>query len=84
MMNLALKPSLPPPRLTNGAQSRQIDAVLSFIVSGAAAIDAITNRGRSPRIEIIPPFSVMPSTTSPCPYIRTVGADELSRYSATR
>src|SRR5258708_38841505 len=44
-------------RFTNGAKGRQIDAVLSFIVGGAAAVDAIANRCRPPRLQIIPPFS---------------------------
>ena len=71
-------------RLAHRAQRRQIDAVLALVVGGAAAIDAVAaivvRHGSRPSRH----SPTMPSTTSPWPYISTVGADGLSRYSASR
>src|SRR4051812_50220208 len=44
-------------RLANGAKRRQIDAVLSFVVGGAAAIDTVVGGCCPPRGPIIPPLS---------------------------
>ena len=43
--------------LANGAKRRQIDAVLSFVVGGAAAVDTIVDGCRPPRVQIVPPLS---------------------------
>ena len=43
--------------LAHGAQCREIDAVLPFIVGRAAAIDAVAFGRDRPRIEIVAPFA---------------------------
>ena len=68
----------------HGAQGGQDDAVLSFIVGGATSVNPVVDLGCPPWIEIVAPLTLIPSTTSPCPYIRTVGAEEFSQVSASR
>ena len=43
--------------LAHGAQCREVDAVLAFIVGRAAAIDAVAFGRGLPRIEIVAPFA---------------------------
>src|SRR5258705_10191231 len=43
--------------LAHGPKRRQVDAVLPFIVGGAAAVNTIVARRGPPRIQIIAPFS---------------------------
>src|ERR1700730_14947854 len=44
-------------RLAHGPERCQIDAVLPLVVGGAAAVDAVIDRGRPPRIQVVTPFS---------------------------
>ena len=44
-------------RLAHRAQRGKIDAVLALVVGGAAAIDAVADRGRRPGIETAAPFA---------------------------
>jgi hypothetical protein len=45
-------------RIANGAQGRQIDAMLALVVGRAAAVDTIADRCRLPRIEAVSPFAL--------------------------
>ena len=54
---LGIEAELAAAGLADGTQRRHIDAVLSLVVGGAAAIDAIAFGRGLPRIEIVAPFA---------------------------
>ena len=62
-------------RLAHRAQRRQVDAVLALVVGGAAAVDAVAVVVVRHGSRLSRHSPAMPSTTSPWPYISTVGTE---------
>ncbi len=54
---LGIEAELAAARLADGAQRRHVDAVLTLVVGGAPAIDAIAFGRGLPRIKIVAPFA---------------------------
>ena len=72
-------------RLAHRRQRRHVDAVLALVVGGAAAIDAIADHRRPPRIEIVAPFPDHAVDDVAMPVHQNGRRPtRLSRYSASR